>query len=76
MSNPGIIIKNAGKGGIVVILDKGAYLEEANRILSYTEYHRTISSDPSSTSAKIYSELIMDAYINEIPGEKKKICFD
>lgn len=41
MDNPSIIIKNADKGGRVVVLDRDDHLREANTILSDTDYYNS-----------------------------------
>ena len=43
-----IIIKEAGKGSVVVIWDKEDYLKEADEQLSCKEMYEEVTDDPSS----------------------------
>lgn len=64
--NDKIVIKSADKGGGVVILDKTAYLTEANRLLSDNKYYKLLTNDPSTKFSDEYHRLINDAYSTNI----------
>lgn len=71
MDNKNIIIKNADKGGGIVILNQSDYLEEANRILSDKNYYQPLKSDPSKQFHEQYMHLITQAYQNKILNKKE-----
>jgi hypothetical protein len=55
-----IVIKQADKGSVVVVMDKVDYLEEANRQLADERFYKKLDSDPTGKfSTKITQELII-----------------
>ncbi|KAJ7324802.1 hypothetical protein JRQ81_017822 [Phrynocephalus forsythii] len=59
-SNPNIVIKEADKGGVVVIMDKSSYTQEAQRQLSNTKFYQPLTTDPTTKYQKELQNLIKD----------------
>ncbi|KAG6932668.1 hypothetical protein G0U57_020942, partial [Chelydra serpentina] len=57
-NNPDIIIKEADKGGAVVIMNRSDYQKEAARQLSNTKFYRPLSSDPTEEYTKKLHHLL------------------
>ncbi|KAM9296679.1 breast cancer type 1 susceptibility protein [Gastrophryne carolinensis] len=47
--NPALVIRNADKGGSIVVLDRDTYISEAERQLSDTETYTQLRGDPTQT---------------------------
>lgn len=71
MGNTDIIIKNADKGGGIVILNQSDYLKKAYKILSDNNYYKLLKSDPSSIHYEQHISLITQAYHNKILRKKE-----
>lgn len=72
-SNPKITIKQADKGGAIVVWDTKKYIAEANRQLSDTEVYQSLDRDPKwdiskkiqSVVAKALEEGLIDSDLSE-----------
>lgn len=64
-----IIIKEADKGGGVVILDRDVYIQEVNRQLLDTEFYREINFDPTKKVQELIRTVLIEGtnlgYITE-----------
>lgn len=70
--NPEIVIRNADKGGGIVILDKTYYMEKADRILANKDYYRILENNPLSDHIASYTDLIIAAYQDGVLNKKEK----
>ncbi|XP_073510840.1 uncharacterized protein [Phyllobates terribilis] len=61
-NNGDIIIREADKGGGVVVQDRETYIKEAYNILSDTKYYERLEVDPSKDFTREYHDLINYAY--------------
>uniref|UniRef100_A0A452HSB8 Reverse transcriptase domain-containing protein n=1 Tax=Gopherus agassizii TaxID=38772 RepID=A0A452HSB8_9SAUR len=57
-NHPDIIIKEADKGGAVVIMNRSDYQKEAARQLSNTKFYRPLPSDPTEEYTKKLQHLL------------------
>lgn len=73
-SNPAIIIRNADKGGMTVVLNKVDYQQEAVRQLSDSQTYQRLRKDPTNTFKEILFKLVEEGvYLGLIP-EKIAMC--
>lgn len=70
--NTNIIIKNADKGGGVVLQNREDYLKEATGILSDKNYYCTLQKNPHTSYQLEYSTLILEAHKKGILTNKEK----
>jgi len=70
-NNNSIVIKSADKGGAIVIMDKEAYINEANRQLQNTKYYRKID-EPIYPENTMKINLILDDLFHRRKIEKKE----
>lgn len=71
-NNKELIIRNADKGGGVVLQTRKDYLTEANRILSDNDYYSTLTFNPITDYQKEYINLINEASNNNVITDKEK----
>lgn len=71
MENKNIIIRNADKGGSVVIQDTKDYLKEAKNILYDTRYYEILTNDPSKSHFAEYTALIQSTYESHVITKKE-----
>ncbi|XP_033752172.1 uncharacterized protein LOC117335980 [Pecten maximus] len=62
--NAEIVIKPADKGSAVVIMNRGDYINEANRQLTNETFYRKLDRDPTQEHAKLINEAI-DRILNK-----------
>lgn len=67
-----LIIKNADKGGGVVLQNREDYLTEAMRILSDKNYYKTLKENPYTGYQQEYHNLISEAHKEGIITNKEK----
>uniref|UniRef100_A0A803K2I9 Reverse transcriptase domain-containing protein n=1 Tax=Xenopus tropicalis TaxID=8364 RepID=A0A803K2I9_XENTR len=65
-----IVIKNADKGGMVVVLDSETYKNEAMRQLNDNSTYQPLSTDPTIEFTKNLVELVNDAYKSGLFNER------
>ncbi|XP_069465141.1 vomeronasal type-2 receptor 1-like [Ambystoma mexicanum] len=72
-NNNGIVIRQANKGGAIVILDKQDYMAECERVLSDNISYRKVDRDPNPTLHKMIKEKVEKAveleWISKQEGE-------
>lgn len=71
-SNHSIVIKNADKGGAVVIQDLDHYIREAYNILHDSRSYNLLASDQSDPHLSEFLSLIDSAYENNIINKKER----
>ncbi|KAM8960869.1 uncharacterized protein C5orf34 homolog [Pelodytes ibericus] len=69
-----IVIRSADKGGGVVIQNTKVYLNEANRLLSDTDFYKRLSVDPTPVFSKRLSGLLQKAKSNGIISKEEYNC--
>ena len=57
-SRDAIVITNADKGGMVVILDVEDYIKEVERQLNNTENYKNLNHNPATTDHKTVNKII------------------
>ena len=79
-SDESIIIKEADKGGTVVLIDKSHYKSMAENILQDKNYYTELKSNPNKSNRTSYNKLIKNIWsasltrnINTSHNSKKKI---
>lgn len=63
-----IVIKKADKGSTVVVLDKQAYLAEANRQLTDDRFYKKLDSDPTEEFSALITNTLDKMYENDEIG--------
>lgn len=61
-SDRDIIIREADKGGAIVILDREVYIGEVLRHLNDREFYQEIPEDPSKTIMKLIQTTLVEAF--------------
>ena len=70
-NNNSIVIKSADKGGAIVVMDKEAYINEANRQLQNTKYYKKLD-EPIYPHNAIKINTILDALFHNRKIQKKE----
>lgn len=60
--DPSLVIKQADKGGALVVWDKAAYIKEGHRQLSDTNFYRRLDHDPTEKFNSLINNFVGDLY--------------
>jgi len=74
-SDPNIIIKEADKGGAVVIMNTKHYKEMSENILNDTDYYEILQNNPSKIDRIQYNRLL-NRHINCLKSKEYKYLSD
>ena len=66
-----IIITSADKGGKILVLEKGEYLEECTKQLENKEFYQTVDADPSTQLAEEIEREMKTMEENNLIGKKE-----
>ncbi|XP_053546947.1 uncharacterized protein LOC128638839 [Bombina bombina] len=58
--NKNLVVRNADKGGAIVLMNKSSYLSEANRQFANTSIYRKLPSDPTNIFKRSLAGLLED----------------
>lgn len=70
-NNTNLIIKPADKGGAIVIMNRGAYVQEAKRQLNDNTYYRRIPEPLCYKSKQEIEDILIDMYNNNYINKKQ-----